>query len=103
MYWKDVAYLCVGENQLDALRKPHFVLSEKREVFCNNKGVKRNEFYQAAVAGFKPELCIEIKTSDYGKETHVEFDGTVYRIIRTYPTKNENTELICTTAVNANA
>lgn len=102
MYWKDSAYLLVGTNTLDALRKSHFTLSSKKEVFCNSKGVKRNEFYQASVAGYKPELCIEIKTADYNNETHVEFGGVTYRIIRTYPTKGECTELICTTAVNEN-
>lgn len=103
MYWSDVGFLCLGKNELDSLRKPHIVMKDKKMVFCNNKGVKRNEFYQAAVAGYKPELCVEIKADDYNRENHFEYQGIVYRIIRTYPVKNEKLEMICTAAVNINA
>ncbi len=72
---------------------------DRREVYCNEKGVKRNEFYQAATAGVKPELCIEIKAAEYRREEYFEYDGVMYRIVRTYPVKNENLELILTTLV----
>lgn len=72
---------------------------DRRKVYCNEKGVKRNEFYQAATAGVKPELCIEIKAAEYQREEYFEFGGVMYRIVRTYPTKNENLELILTTLV----
>jgi len=94
MYWRDVGYLCKGNEKTDSLGKPYKEF-EKREVFCNEKGVKRNEFYQAQAQGYRPELCIEIKALDYDKEGHFEYDGTMYRVIRTYPVKNECLELIC--------
>lgn len=72
---------------------------DRRKVYCNEKGVKRNEFYQAATAGVKPELCIEIKAAEYRREEYFEYDGVMYRIVRTYPVKNENLELILTTLV----
>lgn len=94
MYWRDVGYLCKENEKTDSLGKPYKEF-EKREVFCNEKGVKRNEFYQAQAQGYRPELCIEIKALDYDKEGHFEYNGTMYRVIRTYPVKNECLELIC--------
>lgn len=84
------------------MRRPTKAGFDRREVFCNNKGVKRSEFYQAATAGIKPELCIEIKAEEYQKEEYFEFDGVMYRIVRTYPVKNENLELILTALVQDN-
>ena len=64
MYWRDIGFLCVETEKLDAFRKPYKDY-EKREVDCNSKGVKRNEFYQAQAQGYRPELCVEIKGLDY--------------------------------------
>lgn len=94
MYWREVGFLCKEIEKTDSLGKPYKEF-EKREVFCNEKGVKRNEFYQAQAQGYRPELCIEIKALEYNKEGHFEYDGTMYRVIRTYPVKNECLELIC--------
>lgn len=94
MYWRELGYLCREIEKTDSLGKPYKEF-EKQEVFCNEKGVKRNEFYQAQAQGYRPELCIEIKALDYNREGHFEYDGTMYRIIRTYPVKNECLELIC--------
>lgn len=94
MYWRELGYLCREIEKTDSLGKPYKEF-EKQEVFCNEKGVKRNEFYQAQAQGYRPELCIEVKALDYNKEGHFEYDGTMYRIIRTYPVKNECLELIC--------
>lgn len=94
MYWREIGFLCKETEKTDSLGKPYKEF-EKREVFCNEKGVKRNEFYQAQAQGYRPELCIEIKALEYDKEGHFEYNGTMYRVIRTYPVKNECLELIC--------
>jgi hypothetical protein len=101
MYWRDIGYLCKETTTLDSMRKPQKSFT-KREVFCNEKGVKRNEFYQAQAQGYKPELCVEIKESEFGGETHFEFREIMYRIIRTYPVKGENLEIICNPLVVQN-
>lgn len=85
------------------MRRPTKAGFERREVYCNEKGVKRNEFYQAATAGVKPELCIEIKAAEYQREEYFEYDGVIYRIVRTYPVKSENLELILAALVQDNA
>ena len=94
MFWREFVYLCSEKETLDSLGKP-FKTFEKKEVFCNEKGVKRNEFYQAQAQGNRPELCVEIKACDYAREGLLEKNKTMYRVIRTYPVKNECLELIC--------
>ena len=101
MLWRDIGYLCTEKTTLDTLRKPQKTIV-KKEVFCNEKGVKRNEFYQAQAQGIRPELCVEIKACDYNRETYFEYNGVLYRILRTYPVKNENLEMICTALVVQN-
>ena len=99
MLWREIGYLCEESEQLGSLGKPYKTFI-KREVFCNEKGVKRNEFYQAQAQGYRPELCVEIKAIDYNRENHFEYNGVMYRVIRTYPVKNECLELICQALVN---
>lgn len=94
MYWRDIGYLCRETEHIDRLGKP-YKKYDRREVFCNEKGVKRSEFYQAQAQGYKPELCVEIKELDYNQESHFEYRDIMYRVIRTYPVKNECLELIC--------
>ena len=95
MYYKDVGYLCQEVISFDSYNKPQKTFS-KNLVFCNFKGVKRNEFYQAMAQGIKPELCIELKEINYNQESYFEYHGIMYRIIKTYPVKNECLELVCT-------
>ena len=94
MLWREIGYLCRETERIDTLGKPYKTF-EKREVFCNEKGVKRSEFYQAQAQGYRPELCVEIRESDFDRESHFEYHGTMYRIIRTYPVKCECVELTC--------
>ena len=95
MYWSDTGYLCKETQTFDKFKRPQKAGFEKREVLCNDKGVKRSEFYQAQAAGRKPELCVEIMACDYDKENYFEYDGTMYKIIRSYPVKGERIELVC--------
>ncbi len=101
MYWRDIGYLCNATEHFDKFNKPYYIY-ERREVYCNTKGVKRSEFYQAQAQGYKPEICVEIKEQDYNRETHFEYNEVMYRIIRTYPVKNEAIELICQSLVAEN-
>jgi SPP1 family predicted phage head-tail adaptor len=101
MYWRDIGYLLTETTTLDALRKPQKSFVE-RKVYVNEKGVKRQEFYQADVAGYRPELCLQIRASEYQNESHIRYYGTTYNILRHYPIENECVELICTGLVAKN-
>ena len=98
MLWNGSGYLCRETETLDALGKPHKTY-ERRFVYCNEKGVKRNEFYQAQAQGYRPELCVEIRKAEYRRESHFEYGGVLYRIIKTYPVRAEALELVCQSLV----
>lgn len=68
-----------------------------KDVYCNLKGVRQSEFYQAASQGLKAEKMFIIQKSDYNDEELVQYSGKHYKIIRTYPVKtNEDLmEIIC--------
>lgn len=64
-------------------------------VLCAEKSVTRIEFYQAAMAGLRPELVLVIHRCEYNGERKVEYEGAVYSVVRTYATDNEEIELTC--------
>ena len=71
-----------------------------REVFCSvAEGVSRSEFYDAYKAGIQLSATFEVFDLDYEKETELEYDGTRYSIIRTYPTGYGTIELSCSEVV----
>lgn len=71
-----------------------------RQVFCRAQSIGAKEFYQAQATGLKPE--IKFILTDYlehqGEEL-LEFNGTRYRILRTYRTGQE-LEITAYTEVN---
>lgn len=67
----------------------------ERQVFANEKGIRQSEFYQAMATGLKPEIMLEIKKIDYQNEERLVFNGKEYNIIRSYSTKNECLEIVC--------
>ena len=64
-------------------------------ILCDLKSVGRAEFYNAAVAGLKPELVFVIHGYEYAGQTKVKFEGATYRVIRNYATGFEELELTC--------
>lgn len=67
----------------------------KTTVLCRLGSVGRREFYDASVAGLKPELLFIIHAYEYGGQMQVEFEGVQYNVIRTYRTEYEEMELVC--------
>lgn len=77
---------------------------EKTEVFARVKSVKASEFYQAYVSGMEMALIFCVDPDDYrtayqtvgDKEVRpwaVDYDGTRYKIVRTYRTDMGELEL----------
>ena len=57
----------------------------EREVFCRVSSTFRNEFYQAATAGLRPEWTIRLSDfAEYQGEQKVRYNGEVYSVLRTY-------------------
>lgn len=65
----------------------------KTIILCGLKSVGRTEFYNAALTGLKPELVFVVHGYEYNGEQVIEFEGTRYRVIRTYTTGFEEIEL----------
>ena len=67
------------------------------EVWAEETGVRRSEFYNAAVTGLKPEKTFIIWANEYDGQTKIEADGVKYKLIRAYnnPSKSEMIELVC--------
>ncbi|MDH6670170.1 SPP1 family predicted phage head-tail adaptor [Paenibacillus sp. LBL] len=62
-------------------------------VYCELRSVGRNEFYNAAVTGLRPEFIFVIHGYEYNGEQTVEFEGGQYRVLRTYSNNFEEIEL----------
>jgi len=62
-------------------------------VLCQKKSIGRNEFYNAANTGLRPELIFVIHAYEYNNEPVVNFEGKDYRVIRTYSVSFEELEL----------
>ena len=66
------------------------ITETRRDIFCRKASIGQSEFYQAHATGLKPELKLVIADYlDYTNETLVEYDGQLYRVLRTYRTGKE--------------
>jgi hypothetical protein len=99
MMWRDIGYLMTEVEIYDKYNKPKITYIEEM-VYCNKKSVKGIEFYQAQAQGIKPELVIEVKT--YNEQSHLKFNNTIYRVIRTYSKSDEVIELVLTSTLVEN-
>jgi SPP1 family predicted phage head-tail adaptor len=62
------------------------IYTEKsNQIFAKKKSVKQSEYFQAAAAGFKPEIVIEIYSFEYNNEEICEMEGKRFKIYRSYP------------------
>lgn len=66
-----------------------------RDVYAEQGGVGRSEFYKAAAAGMTPAVTFTVSEADYQKERLIDFNGKVYKVIRSYPVPNRKLELVC--------
>lgn len=75
----EVAVLIKREYQGDTR------VETKREVFCGFRSIGMKEFYSANSTDYRPELKLVLADYlDYNGETLADYNGTRYRILRTY-------------------
>lgn len=61
-----------------------------RDVLCGVRNVGYREFYEANATDFHPEMKFVLADYlDYQNETLCKYNGTTYRILRTYRTGQE--------------
>lgn len=100
MYFKNVGYLMKESNTLDSKNRPKVSYTESL-FYCNEKSIGQSEFYQSASVGFKPEIKLEAKLINLTDVTHVRYNNTIYKILRTYK-KEDIVELVLTSTVVEN-
>lgn len=73
---------------------------KKKQIFAIKKSVRQSEFFQAAAAGFKPEIVLEVNSFEYANEMFCILENQRFKIYRAYPIPNtERTELYLTDVV----
>lgn len=73
----------------------HIPVESSVTVLCNEKSIGRNEFYNAAAAGLKPEVTLVVHAYEYSGESTVEYEGKRYNVMRIYQSGFEELELTC--------
>lgn len=91
--WCDIAYLGFVSKTTNEIGDTVEKINYSNGVFCNEKSVKYNEFYQAQATGLKPEIVLQVKEFDYNQERYIKYNDIEYTVIRTYRTQNECIEL----------
>lgn len=64
-----------------------------RKVFCNVQSVTQTEWFDGGRIGLNPELVFSVFSYDYADEEICIYNGTRYRIYRTYLTRDDMIEL----------
>lgn len=95
----DILILIQQTQGVDEYGDPS-IAETRRTVFCRKASIGQTEFYQAHANGLKPEVKLVLADYlDYNDEQLVEYDGQLYRVLRTYRTGLEM-ELVCYREVN---
>ena len=72
----------------------------KNEVPCTVRSVGYNEFYAARSAGIEPSVVFVLALAeDYAGEKIVEWNGSRYRVVRTWM-QGDGIEITCEPATN---
>ena len=76
------------------------ITETRREVFCDKSSIGQKEFYQAHSTGLKPEMKLVLADYlDYNGEQLVEYEGQIFRVLRTYRS-GQTLELVVYQEVN---
>lgn len=65
----------------DAAGVPSFTTASTT-IFAERTTIRQAEYYQAAAAGLKPELRLEVWRFEYSGQKKLVYDGLTYDIIR---------------------
>lgn len=71
-----------------------------KTIFCDVKGIGMKEFYEADAKGLKPEIKFVIMKRKYSDQKDIIYKGKRYHVLRAYPLKGEQLEVICYSEVN---
>lgn len=66
-----------------------------KKVYAKRKSISQSEFYKAGVTDLKPACVFVVRTAEYKGQDRLKFNNELYKIYRTFDTKNEMSELYC--------
>lgn len=100
------AKLLIITNGKDEDGFPVETTKKEIPIYVNEKSATRAEFYEALRTGIKVKTVLETRQEDWelsahmvdGKReyaTRIEYDGSVYDIVRTYKSDKSMIEIIC--------
>ncbi|WP_297634763.1 phage head closure protein [uncultured Clostridium sp.] len=88
------------EDSTDDIGDPIKKINYSSEVFCEEKSIKYNEFYQAQAQGFKPEIILILWLDDYNNEKYLKYEDVEYTVFRKYKIGKEKIELTLTRGID---
>jgi len=91
----DVLYLPVSIVTKGELNQVIQKKEYTNRIFCEKGSATRTEFFSAGQNGLKPQYMFKVYQIDYNKEDSLMYEDNVYKIYRTYETKDERIELYC--------
>lgn len=93
----------LGKNTIkrnEANEPVKYIKFSESEIFCNRKSIRSTEFYQAQNTTLRPEITLEVRTTDYDdyaeseEKVFVSYEGKEYTVIRTYIPASDTIELV---------
>lgn len=103
MEYSEIIYLYSETIGQDEVGNDIPTLSLPIKSYAKKQSVRTNEFYNATMTGLTPSCEFVIKRLNYSGETLVEWNNTLYEVIRTIDPKNKyDIVLVCSKKIGIN-
>lgn len=103
MEYSEIIYLYSETIGEDEVGNQISTLSQPKKSYAKKQSVRTNEFYNATMNGLTPSMEFVIKRLNYSGETLVEWNETLYEVIRTIDPKNKyDIVLVCSKKIGIN-
>ena len=103
MEYSEIIYLYKETISKDEVGNEISTLSEPRKCYAKKQSVRTNEFYSAVEVGLTPSVEFVIKRLNYQNEEILEWNDTIYQVIRTIDPKNKfDIVLVCAKKIGVN-
>lgn len=94
MYWRDMVTLEAVTHGVDAEGFPSESVTQT-EVYADVQSVRRSEFYAARQIGVDLAISVKLRAADYNGQERLVWNGTRYKVERSYTEAREMYELEC--------
>lgn len=103
MEYSEIIYLINETREEDAIGNVVASSSSRTKCYAKKQSLRTNEFYNATQVGLTPSCEFVIKRLNYNGETELEWQNTIYSVIRTVDPKNKfDIVLVCSKKMGLN-